>query len=304
MTKELAFIMRNKLANIPFLDVVAGIVQPVIDVKMNQDNNLAIAKKMPVSYDVTGKGTAYGMERQLVPDQSKKSILYFEDFGSTTDTTARARTLAFITNIRLVFWMNKINCGFDKYADISAFCINSILERLILPSGINQSGITRLFISNPRILIQDSSVFSRYNYTEEVVQYLRPPFEFFAIDLTCKYTVHGSCLGGLRVSSDLVPTKIPILIKDVPSNTKQLLDNGFFVRSEYPSGPTLTVDWLKGFNILAPFILNRRNIDGIEDEPIPFNPVTMTWDFSTMGIKNLNDGDEIFINAALPKVLN
>lgn len=196
MTKELANVVKGMLAGIPFLDVVAGIVQPVVDVKFKESNNQAMARKLPVSYDVTGKGTTLGLERQLVPDQSKKSILYFEDFGSQTDTQARAGTLAFISNIRLVFWMNKINAGFDKYDEVSGLCIEEILKRLVKKSGTNANGITRLFISNPRILIQDINVFSRYNYPEEVVQFLRPPFEFFAIDLTAKYTfVRSHCEG-------------------------------------------------------------------------------------------------------------
>lgn len=194
MTKELANVMKGMLEGIEFLDVVAGIVQPVVDVKFKEANNMAISRKLPVSYDVTGKGTTLGLERQLVPDQSKKSILYFEDFGSMTDTSARAGTLAFITNIRLVFWMNKAKAGFEKYDEVSGICIEEILKRLVKSSGTNANGITRLFISNPRILIQDANVFSRYNYPEEVVQYLRPPFEFSAIDFSAKYTfVRSRC---------------------------------------------------------------------------------------------------------------
>lgn len=196
MTKELANVMKGMLAGIEFLDVVAGIVQPVIDVKFQDGSPIAISRKLPVSYDVTGKGTTLGLERQLVPDQSKKSILYFEDFGSTTDPKAKAGTLAFITNIRLVFWMNKTNCGFEKYAEVSGMCIEAIMKRLVKSSGTNMNGITRLFINNPRILIQDANVFSRYNYPEEVAQYLRPPFEFFGIDFTAKYTfVRSLCEG-------------------------------------------------------------------------------------------------------------
>lgn len=192
--KELANVLKGRLTDLPFLDVVAGIVQPVVDTKFKSVDNLAVSKKMPVSYDVTGKGTVLGLERQLVPDQSKKSILYFEDFGSTTDAGAKAGTLAFISNIRLVFWMNKLNCGWEKYDEVSLICIDRILKKLISPSGINGNGISRLFVRNPRILIQDANVFSRYNYDEAVVQYLRPPFEFFAIDLTAKYTVtRSSC---------------------------------------------------------------------------------------------------------------
>lgn len=301
MTKELAYILKNQLHNIQFLDVVAGIVQPVIDVKHTDDSPAAISKKMPVSYDVTGTNNSLlGTERQLVPDKSKKSILYFEDLGSTTDSNGKAGRLTMITSIRLVCWMNKEKMGYSKYEDITARCISEILNRLIKGSCINYGGITRLFVSNPRILIQDAAIFSKYNYTEEVVQYLRPPFEYFAIDLTCKYEARRPCMGGILLPNTLVPIKVPILIRDVPSGAKQTLDNGWIVPAEYPSGITLTVPFLVNYNILQ-FVLNRTISDGIVDNPIPYDKTTSTWDFHTIPIAQLNDGDEIFIWAALPE---
>lgn len=304
--KELANVLKGRLMGLSFLDVVAGIVQPVIDTKFKVTDNTAIQKKLPVAYDVSGKGTALGMERQLVPDQSKKSILYFEDFGSVTDTRpgVKAGTLSFISNIRLVFWMNKVNCGFDKYAEVSLMCIDQILHRLTSSSAINGDGITRLFVYNPRVLIQDSSVFSRYNYDEAVVQYLRPPFEYFAIDLVCKYIVSRVVCGGHKYEpSGLVPVKWPILIQegaDVADKTnRQLLDNGWWVPLKYPPGTTLAIPQLVGFPILAPFIINKNVMDQIEN-PVPFDQTTATWDVGAHEIAYFNPGDEIFINASLP----
>ena len=305
MTKELCNILKNQLNNIAFLDVVAGITQPVIDVRFKEKENTAIAVKMPVSYDTSlGPSTFMGSERQLVPDKSRKSILYFEDFGSSPDPQARAGSLGFITNVRLVCWMNKTAIGFTKYEDVTTRCITEILERLVLGTGINENGFVKLFVYNPRILIQNASIFSPYNYPEAVVQYLRPPFEYFAIDLTCRYEVRRyPCLSTTRTSNQYIPVRIPILIKDSPTNVKQELDNGWFVRLEYPSGTTLTLSFLKGYNVLTPFVLNGNIVDGIVDDPIPYDEATQTWNLAGHPLAAFNDGDEIFINAALPQKL-
>jgi len=197
MVKEVSSIMKDRLSTLPFLDVIAGVAQPVIDVKFRNDDNVKISKKMPVSYDlVGGKSAVLGMERQLVPDQSKKSILYFEDFGTTQDTGARAQALSnsYVSNIRLVCWINKTKMVQYKYREITAQCIAAINRKLITGTSINSDGITRLMISLSRIPIQNADIFSRYNYDEAELQYLRPPFEYFAIDYTCKYRVKESCL--------------------------------------------------------------------------------------------------------------
>lgn len=197
MVKEVASIMKDRVSSLPFLDVIAGVAQPVIDVKFRNGDNMKIEKKMPVSYDlVGGKSAILGMERQLVPDQSKKSILYFEDFGTTQDTGARASalTMSYISTIRLVCWINKTKMVQYKYREITAQCIAQINRALITGTSINSDGITRLMISLNRIPIQNADIFSRYNYDEAELQYLRPPFEYFAIDYTCKYRVKESCL--------------------------------------------------------------------------------------------------------------
>lgn len=306
MMKELANVLKSQLTNITFLRTVAGITQAVKDVKYRSDDNTQIVKKMPVSYDTSlGTSSFVGKERELIPNKGRQSILYFEDFGSTSDPKGRANSRSFISNIRIVCWFDKLELGFTKYEDVTAKFIDEILSRLITGTAINQSGILRLMVSNPRVLIQDANIFSRYNYTEETVQYLRPPYDYFAIDLTCKYELRRvPCMGGVFRPNTFIPVRIPILIKDTPSAARQVLDNGWRVPAEYPSGTTLHVPFLKGpegvYNILSPFVLNNNIVDGIEDDPIPFDEELVTWDFSTTGIAALNDGDEIFINAALP----
>lgn len=302
MTKELSSVLKSLLAPCTFVDTLAGIVQAVVDVKFNHDDNFKILKKKPVSYDTNlGNNSFLGMERQLVPDKGKKSIMYFEDFGSTSDPRGRAGSLSFITNVRFVCWMNKTNMGFGKWDDVTAKCIDEVLHLLVKGTGTNLNGIVKLMVTSPRILPQDANIFSRYNYSEEELQYLRPPYEYFAIDLVCRYELRAvKCLGLKYPPKSYQPVTIQVLIKDAPSRVRQELDNGWHVKLEYPSGTTLTLSFLKGLNILAPFILNRNIVDGIVDNPIPFDPVTVTWDVSGHPLAAFNDGDEIFISASLP----
>jgi hypothetical protein len=302
MTKELSTVLKALLTPCDFKDTIAGIVQPVIDVKFKDGDNTKIAKRKPVSYDTSlGASGFLGMERQLVPDKGKKSIMYFEDFGSSPDPRGRAGSLSFITNVRFVCWMNKINMGFEKYDDVTAKCIDQVLHLLITGQGVNMNGVVKLLVMNPRVLIQDANIFSRYNYDEAELQYLRPPYEYFAIDLTCRYELRAVvCLGLKFPAKSYQPVTIRIVIKDNPRNVREQLDNGWWYRLERPSGTTLTLSFLKGLNILAPFILNRNIVDGIVDNPIPFDEDTVTWDLSGHPLAAFNEDDEIFISASLP----
>lgn len=199
MTKEIANIITLLLKDLSYKDILAGLAQPVIDKKYTDDSRMPLARKMPVTYDVTGhKNTALGMERELVPNQGKKSIIYCEDFGTSPDPRGKAGSMAQITNIRVVAWLNKQKMGLGVHDEITAKCMREMITQICRGSAINYQGITRLFFTQGRILIQNAEIFSRYNYDEAESQYLRPPFEYFAIDFQAKYTVIGNgCMPAL-----------------------------------------------------------------------------------------------------------
>jgi len=304
MNKEVAAFLKNKIVGISFFDVVAGIAQPVTVVTYDSETSLRIAKKQPVSYDMaSGKNPFLGMEQQLVPSESKRSIVYFEDFGTTSDPNGPAGTHNFISQIRLVAWMNKNKMNnVSKYTNVTSKCINEILHRLIQGKAFNGGGLTRLFVSNPRIPIQDANIFSRYNYDEVESQFLRPPFEYFAIDFTCKYQMKSIICGG----GEFVPTvyeqmPIEILIKDNPLALSdpanvQTLWNGWKVPKEYPAGTSLTIGWLVGYSVLQPIVIQNRNVSFP-----PFDPYTATFNFAGTDTEAVYGGDTVVINASLPK---
>jgi hypothetical protein len=204
MVKELSNILKGMLVDLPFLHTVAGLAQPVIDTRYAEAGTdqqaQKIQKKLPVSYDIEdGMG-----ERALVPDGTKKGILYFEDFGTTPDTGAKVKAgqLAVVSRLRLVCWVNRqkiLEGDMPKYEEVTANFISEIVARLVKGTGINSTiGISRLFVTLAGVPIQDANIFSRYNYDEAELQYLRPPYEYFALDLQCKFWVSQTCFKQLN----------------------------------------------------------------------------------------------------------
>ena len=309
MNKEIARILKNRLVGLSFSEVIGGLAQAVSIVRYggtigtDQVASLKIVKKLPVTYDMAAGSNIYlGMEQELVPNQNKKSIIYFEDFGTNSDPNGRAGTLAFISQIRLACWINRRNIGNGSpYAELTSKCIDEILHRIVTGKALNENGITRLFVNNPRFPIQDANIFSRYNYDEVESQYLRPPFEYFAIDFTARYTMRSLICAG----EDYVPTvfeqmAIKILIKDNPLPADdpanvQILHNGWRVPVEYPAGATLELAWLKDYSVLQPMVINERNVTFP-----PYDSHTGIFDFTTTETQWLYNGDIISINASLP----
>ena len=199
MTKELCHVLRNKLVALSFADLVAGLVQPVIDTRYSEENT-PVSKRMPVTYDWIAKygedlTNIVGSEMQLCPNENRKSVMYFEDLGTTQDTSVRvpANMMAYSSRVRLVVWLNKLQIGKQTTSEVTGTCIAEILRKLSVGAVINEGNITRCFCTLSQMAIQDAAIFSRYNYDEAETQYLRPPFEYFALDFTCRYVYRIGC---------------------------------------------------------------------------------------------------------------
>lgn len=199
MNKELATVLRDKLAGLPFVDVLAGMAQTVTQTDTGQDDTVpaVITKKFPVSYDVVGAGNCVGTEVALIPDSSKKSIIYFEDFG--IQVTGRVHGMVgYNSSLRLICWLNRANLVGATYTEISGRCQAAVVDTLLTRNPENIGMFTRLIVNVARIPPQDPALFGKYTYDETTRQYLRPPFEFFGIDFTATYQAPAKCLSGIN----------------------------------------------------------------------------------------------------------
>lgn len=194
MQKELANVLRLKLTPLPFVDVLAGIAQ-VLTTTDTADEGATVTKKQPVTYDVNiNQEDCSGREYLLTFDSSKKSIIYFEDFGITPTGTRAAGMVAYTSNLRLICWMNRANLVGDSYREISGIAQAAIISTLTHKGPENIGMFTRLNTEVSKIQPQDAGLFGKYTIDETQRQYLRPPFEFFGIDLVSKFFVSPKCL--------------------------------------------------------------------------------------------------------------
>lgn len=201
MNKEVAHILKTRLAangGLPFVEIIAGLAQRVEFHQPNGDGAPAI-KRMPVSYDTTvAQGCKVTPETALVPNSGKKGLLYFEDMGATFVDRASGGHMKYRSTLILVCWMNRARLVGDSYKEITSYCVSALLGKLKVKETGTEGNFSRFTVMPGRIMPQDAAVFSRYTYDEKVTQYLRPPFEFFGMELTVDYSIHPACLSQIE----------------------------------------------------------------------------------------------------------
>lgn len=194
MNKEVAHILKERLAEFQFVDVVAGMAQTV-EYATNDGDGRKVLQRMPYSTDVAKANDCHiGEERALVPDSKKRGVLYFEDMGLNFRDRDSNNHLHFSSKLILVCWMNKARLVGDNYLDVSTYALTQALDKMKVKTISNVGNFSRFNVMPGRILRQDKSVFSRYSYDETINQYLMPPFEFFGIELDISFSIHPKCV--------------------------------------------------------------------------------------------------------------
>ena len=174
-------IANNKLS---FIDVYSGLVQPVTFKQPNKDD-VMITKRMPVSYNVIGdESCTKSPEMALIPNSKKKGIIYFEDAaGITTIRDLSGGRKLYRASLIMVVWLNRRKISGEDYSNIAPSAYAAIEEKLrVSKDGENE--IKNISFTRFR---QGPEIFAKYSYDETETQFLRPPFEYFAVDVTVNF---------------------------------------------------------------------------------------------------------------------
>lgn len=194
MIKELCSVLKERLqfgGDIPFIDIYAGLVQTTT-YKNEDENGNPVTKKMPVSYHTNIDDCTTSPEKALTPDSTKKGIVYFEENGGASQTKRLAGGFTIWTaQLILVGWFNRNLITGDAYSEITSVAHAEIMAKL-KKNDLN-APFTNIQVSDVRVR-QDPSIFTKYTYDETVLQFLRPPFEYLAIDLSVRFILKGNCL--------------------------------------------------------------------------------------------------------------
>lgn len=186
MQAAIANILKDKIAGLPFVDKLAGLVKTIETGSKAEDT--AGAFRFPAAVESTAPTTPNAWTyADLVPNSSKKSVFYFEDRGLKVSGKS-GKGFEMQSNLRLVGWLNSnYPPGSDALA--VAHVLNALPEH-----PFNAPGYTRISVTPGAILGTEDNIFSKYTYDEKLRQYLMKPYSAFAIDLTINFTLTANCL--------------------------------------------------------------------------------------------------------------
>jgi hypothetical protein len=203
MTKDIADLMKSNLSDLngsdKIISTLAGLTR-VFEYK-GTDNEL---KKLAYPLDCTQlEPNCQECEELfiLVPDQSKRCIVYFEGGASSPVQNMEGAT-KYQTTISLVCWYNLQ--GFTATSNLQSRLIALFSDRcknITTFYQANQS-ITGISVEVLRVQDSDPSIFSKYTYSQDKSQYLGCPFSSFKIDFKVNFTLYENpiCFDGIVVT--------------------------------------------------------------------------------------------------------
>jgi hypothetical protein len=184
MNSSIANILKTKLEVLPFVDTIAGLVT------VGQKKNKTEVLRFPISRDVTHTDCINGRYTDLIPNDKKTSIIYFEDRGISNAGLSGSRTI-YESNLTLVGWLNLKKIG-KQDIEITSLVVGSILKVLKMPK-FNDGMFQRIDVKVDNQLVKNTQIFSDYTFRREA-QYMMFPFDYFALNLTVTFEIDTNCI--------------------------------------------------------------------------------------------------------------
>ena len=181
-------ILSPEITALSFADKYAGIVK-TINIAVDNQTDTGIVKRYPVACNVVNGDCAnIGLYNELVPDDTKKSVIYWEMiqpmYNAGYTKTNDFYNKRFKGVARLVVWLNLAKLGIDECN--GAIYAIPIIEKILTKRGKIQSGVYEnsiLRIEPKGLVKQDiNTIFGGYDYPK-IKNYYLYPFDFFAIDV-------------------------------------------------------------------------------------------------------------------------
>lgn len=189
MNTDIANILKGYIETLPFAGKVGGLVKPIT--YTSQTDKGVIKKTIPVDCGVTHANCLKGRYTDLMPDSKYNSVMYFED-GGVRPSDNSARDFSFESNLKLVCWLNLKKLGKTGCSN-TALAIATILNTL--PTRTFNNGVySRIFIAVTGEEIKSPQIFSKYTYDEEKTQYLMYPYDYFALNISVRFSISKSCI--------------------------------------------------------------------------------------------------------------
>ena len=179
--------------NLPYVDVLAGVVQTETVMKMGKKGNEIVEKSFPV-YCPKLEPCDPNNIMPLVPDKDLKSLFYFERNGDVIVGGRDKGRTKFTTDLLLTGWLNPKALGFND-CSITAPIIAELLR--ILDKGFfnDPNGVYSKMIIKPISLkTKERSIFQKYRYGDKFYHLLEYPYDYFQIRVQVEFWLHDNCM--------------------------------------------------------------------------------------------------------------
>lgn len=194
MISQIGDIIIDKISGLPFIDKYTGVVK-ILSYKDKLPNGNFQTKKFPAACNITLDECSTGRYKDLIPDDSKKSVLYLEDRGMRFIKKEGAN-ISWRASYNLICWLNMPKLGFND-CSYSAIAITSIVSKLPT-TPFNSPLFNNIYQKvNINLIGQESkanSPFAKYSYDETINQFLMYPFDYFTLLLDVDFTVNQKCI--------------------------------------------------------------------------------------------------------------
>lgn len=179
MINNIILSINKEIKDLRYVSKIGGLSR--VQQKSDTLNGKAVLYRFPV-YKENGHLV------DATPDSRESAITFFEN--ETTGLISRqGRFLKYSTSVRLICWLN--SAKLDTCGDETSNVINNLVKMISNYKGKDIKGLN-ILESTPRRIVKEN-VFSRYTFNENQRQYLMPPFDAFAIDITFVYLFNTNC---------------------------------------------------------------------------------------------------------------
>lgn len=183
----------TEMATMPIKDKITGIVKPA-RVK-HTDGQLVT---FPIAYNKNPAACTPSELLDYVPDSTKATIIFFEDYG-TEQIGEDSLGMRFAATLRLICWFNykRLSGAMNSPELVVINLLKYIPQRL----G-NFDGILGVLVDVRGQLPNDGGLFSRYSFQEEASQYLTYPYDAVGLSLRAEWTVRPGCIDDLTIITE------------------------------------------------------------------------------------------------------
>lgn len=190
MNAGIADLLKARIATIGYVDKLAGLVHPVEFQRKGPDGKTVLLR-LPIALNVTDPLNCTDEAiRDLVPDERYRMIVYFEDRSGARMVEKQGRW-GWESTLRLVAWVNTAKmANVPSAGDLALQAIVKAIESGGTTNSGQYIGVRHTVIGMPP---KGAALFSAYTYPEGVRQYLFPPFDSFALDITTRFTLNPDC---------------------------------------------------------------------------------------------------------------